>query len=53
MTQTAKLLERLYPSRVLNHMTLTTDEFWESKMLEANDWLGETAPIYESILHGG
>lgn len=43
------MLERFYPSHVLQRLPATEEEFWETKGLGINDWAGLAGLIYADI----
>ncbi|XP_059610904.1 uncharacterized protein LOC132257878 isoform X1 [Phlebotomus argentipes] len=47
--QGAHLLERFYPSHVLPHLSLSEDEFWETKGISHGDWAGLAGVHYVEI----
>ncbi|XP_063235543.1 uncharacterized protein LOC134538292 isoform X2 [Bacillus rossius redtenbacheri] len=47
--QAALMLERFYPSHVLQRLALSEEDFWESKGLSVNDWAGLAGLMYADI----
>ena len=47
--QGALMLERFYPSHVLQRLPIHEEDFWESKGLSVNDWAGLAGLIYADI----
>lgn len=45
------MLERFYPNHVLSRLTISEQEFWESKGLSPNDWPGLAASLYSEIFN--
>lgn len=43
------MLERFYPSHVLQRLPIHEDDFWESKGLSVNDWAGLAGLMYADI----
>ncbi|KDR19062.1 hypothetical protein L798_06418, partial [Zootermopsis nevadensis] len=47
--QGALMLERFYPSHVLQRLMICEEDFWESKGLSVNDWAGLAGLMYADI----
>lgn len=47
--QGALMLERFYPSHVLQRLPIHEEDFWESKGLSVNDWAGLAGLMYADI----
>ncbi|KAK9508814.1 hypothetical protein O3M35_006279 [Rhynocoris fuscipes] len=47
--QGALMLERFYPTHVLWRLSVSEQEFWESKALTVNDWPGLAALLYADV----
>ncbi|XP_073996983.1 uncharacterized protein isoform X2 [Rhodnius prolixus] len=47
--QGALMLERFYPAHVLWRLSISEQEFWESKALTMNDWPGLAALLYSDV----
>jgi hypothetical protein len=47
--QGALMLERFYPSHVLQRLPVNEEDFWESKGLPVNDWAGLAGLMYADI----
>jgi hypothetical protein len=43
------MLERFYPSHVLQRLPVSEEDFWESKGLSVNDWAGLAGLMYADI----
>lgn len=43
------MLERFYPSHVLQRLMICEEDFWESKGLSVNDWAGLAGLMYADI----
>jgi hypothetical protein len=43
------MLERFYPSHVLQRLPINEEDFWESKGLSVNDWSGLASLMYADI----
>jgi hypothetical protein len=43
------MLERFYPSHVLQRLPIDEEDFWESKGLSVNDWAGLAGLMYADI----
>lgn len=43
------MLERFYPTHVLQRLPATEEEFWEARGLAVNDWSGLAALIFADI----
>jgi hypothetical protein len=43
------MLERFYPSHVLQRLPISEEDFWESKGLSVNDWAGLAGLMYADI----
>lgn len=43
------MLERFYPAHVLWRLSISEQEFWESKALTMNDWPGLAALLYSDV----
>ncbi|EEB13018.1 conserved hypothetical protein [Pediculus humanus corporis] len=49
LQQGALMLERFYPTHVLQRLPATEEEFWEARGLGVNDWSGLVALIFADI----
>ncbi|PSN34108.1 hypothetical protein C0J52_14201 [Blattella germanica] len=47
--QAALMLERFYPTHVLQRLPINEEDFWESKGLSVNDWAGLAGLMYADI----
>ena len=47
--QAALMLERFYPTHVLQRLLINEEDFWESKGLSVNDWAGLAGLMYADI----
>lgn len=43
------MLERYYPAHVMQRLSTTEEEFWESRGLAVNDWSNFAAFLYADI----
>ncbi|XP_068087135.1 uncharacterized protein [Anabrus simplex] len=49
LQQAALMLERFYPTHVLQRLPINEEDFWENKGLSVNDWAGLASLMYADI----